>query len=137
MAAVPTMQQTPILEVSKPTVFPIHDDHLKATNPVVSSSASHLVVSPYTTLPHLLELAYLSSPQKLFAQALTSLEAIRPDYATAPYQHAFNWEGVCSNLRSLVVSHAYDWRAQHFYIVVFRSRVPPSTDRSHLAELDM
>ena len=137
MAAVPTMQQTPILEVSKPTVFPIHDDPLKATNPIVSSSASHLVASPYTTLPHLLELAYLSSAQKLFAHALTSLEAIRPDYATAPYRHAFNWEGVCSNLRSMVLSHGYDWRAQHFYIVVFRSRIPPSTDRSHLAELDM
>ena len=137
MAVLSTIQQEAILEVPITAVLPIHENPLKATNPVISSSASHLVASPYTTVPHLLELAYLSSPQKLFAHALTSLEAIRPDYAIAPYQHAFNWEGVCSNLRSLVVSHAYDWGAQHFYIVVFRSRIPPSTDRSHLAELDM
>ena len=96
----------------------------------------HLVVSPYTTLPHLLDLRTLKEPQKLLAKSLTVLHSTREDYATAPYHQSFNWDAVIDQLRSLLDSSNYQWNRQHFYIVVFRSQIPPTTDRTHLIELD-
>ena len=100
--------------------------------------SSHLVVSPYTTLPHLLDLRNLDEPPKLLAQALSILQPIRDDYATAPYHQSFNWDAVTHRLQSLLdlSNNNYQWKRQHFYIVVFRSQVPPTTDRTHLGELD-
>lgn len=96
----------------------------------------HLVVSPYTTPPHLLDLRSLEEPQILLAKALTLLQSIREDYATAPYDQSFNWAAVTARLQSLLASSNHHWRRQHFYIVVFRSQVPPTTDRTHLGALD-
>ena len=65
------------------------------------------------------------------------LKAIRPDYATASYTSAFNWSEVLECLKSLLKANVgYQWKEQFFYIVVFRSQIPPSTDRSHLLSLD-
>ena len=97
---------------------------------------SHLVVSPYTTFPHLLDLTSLEESQRLLANSLTVLQSIRQDYATAPYHQSFNWDAVIARLRSLRDLSDYQWQRQHFYIVVFRSQVPPTTDRTHLGELD-
>ncbi|KAF6236801.1 hypothetical protein HO173_005092 [Letharia columbiana] len=97
---------------------------------------SHLVVSPYTTLQHLLDLRTLEESQRLLARALTVLQSVRGDYATAPYHQSFNWEAVMDRLKSLLELSQYQWKRQHFYIVVFRSQVPPTTDRTHLGALD-
>ncbi|KAM0803915.1 hypothetical protein BDR22DRAFT_784299, partial [Usnea florida] len=96
----------------------------------------HLVVSPYTSFPHLLDLRPLEEPQRLLAKALTILQSIRPDYALAPYDQSFNWDAVTHRLKSLLELSTHQWQRQHFYIVVFRSQIPPTTDRTHLGMLD-
>ena len=96
-----------------------------------------LIASPYTTPLHLLDLRTISKPNQLLAKALTSFEQVRHDYATAPYAESFNWAHVIEVLRALVDKEcAYSWEQQSFYIIVFRSRLPPATDRTHLANLD-
>ena len=95
-----------------------------------------LVVSPYTSLSHLLDLRYLDVSQQLLAKALTILESIREDYAAAPYIISFNWTDVFAHLRNLTQRYGHIWRRQHFYIVVFRSQVPATTNRVELGELD-
>ena len=100
------------------------------------SDTNFLVVSPYRSREHLLDLHVLHKNQQLLAKALTALQAIRSDYATCPYPEAFNWPVVIENLRSLVQKADYYWIDQHFYIVVFRSQISPATNRVHLSELD-
>lgn len=96
-----------------------------------------LVVSPYTSRSHLLDLSRVTKPNQLLAMALTSFKPIQANYATAPYTSAFNWTVVMEDLRSLVkIETGYQWQEQAFYIVVFRSQIPPTTDRSHLGSLD-
>ncbi|KAL8712203.1 MAG: hypothetical protein Q9225_006993 [Loekoesia sp. 1 TL-2023] len=95
-----------------------------------------LVVSPYTSRPHLLDLTALNQSQTFLAKALTLLSPVTHAYATVPYIEAFNWHTVFSCLAAAVKSQGLEWKRQSFYIVVFRSQIPPSTDRSHLAELD-
>ena len=105
----------------------------------INSTASDglLVVSPYTTSPHLLDLSTISKPNQLLAMALTSLRPSCDDYATRPYIDAFNWPTVIESLKSLVGGETgYHWLEQAFYVVIFRSRIPPETDRSHLGSLD-
>ena len=109
--------------------FPAHDGQQ-------ADLGSHLVVSPYTTLPHLLDLRPLEESQRLLAKALTALQSVREDYATAPYHQSFNWDAVIERLKSLLDLSGHQWTHQHFYIVVFRSQVPPMTDRTHLGRLD-
>ena len=96
-----------------------------------------LVASPYTAPLHLLDLRTISKPNQLLAKALTSFKQTRHDYATAPYADSFNWAHVIEVLRTLVDEEcAYSWEQQSFYIIVFRSQLPPTTDRTHLANLD-
>ena len=95
-----------------------------------------LVISPYTSRRHLLPLHSIGKPQRLLAKAFTVMAPIRDDYATAPYSDAFNWDLVISVLRSLVETESYAWKHQLFYIVVFRSQISPTIDRSHLTTLD-
>ena len=101
-----------------------------------ASSGEFLIVSPYPTQPHLLDLKPLNESQRLLAKALQILEPTRNDYATAPYAAAFNWASVTAELRNLAESMQYDWKTQYFYIVVFRSQIPPTTNRVELGELD-
>lgn len=107
-----------------------------ASHPETTDVGHHLVVSPYTTLPHLLDLRTLEVPQRLLAKSLTFLNSTRKDYATAPYHQSFNWDAVIDQLKSLLDTSNNQWHHQHFYIVVFRSQIPPTTDRTHLIELD-
>jgi len=100
-------------------------------------SDSFLVVSPYLTQPHLLDVRALSKPIQLLAKALTLLKPTRTDYATAPYLDSFNWTAVMETLHELrQVELTYRWEPQAFYVIVFRSLIPPSTDRSYLGVLD-
>ena len=104
---------------------------------IKSNSDGMLVASPYTSWPHLLDLSTLSRPNQLMARALTAFRPVVPEYATAPYIEAFNWDVVIDQLRRLsVLDNSYQWEDQSFYVVVFRSQIPPTTDRSHLGALD-
>ena len=112
------------------------DSALPADDRQQADLGSHLIVSPYTTSPHLLDLRTLEEPQTLLVKALSVLESVREDYATAPYNASFNWDTVLDQLKSQLQHSKYQWKRQHFYIVVFRSQVAPTTDRTHLGELD-
>jgi hypothetical protein len=95
-----------------------------------------LVISPYLEKPHLLDLGTLEPQAQLLAIALTALKSLREDYATAPYGEAFNWAEIIAALRQLCAVRGITWGEQMFYIVVFRSQIPPTTDYSHLGVLD-
>ena len=114
----------------------IHDPSLLDHPEQDDSSPTLLVVSPYRSRPHLLSLPSLDPSQQLLAKALTTLQPIRADYATCAYHLAFNWSTVTDTLRSLARQASYPWPTQHFYIVVFRSQIPPTTNRADLAALD-
>ena len=102
----------------------------------IGDAKEWLVVSPYVVHPHLLNLSTITKPQQLLAKALTIMTPIRQDYATAPYQESFNWSEIVSTLQGLTDAFGILWNRTSFYIVVFRSRVLPSTDRSELGALD-
>lgn len=95
-----------------------------------------LIQSPYTERAHQLDLQTLNDENRLFAQALTHLDATRPDYATAEYTASFNWAEVLDNLKALVRESGKKFHETSFYIVAFRSQIKPSTDYSHLGDLD-
>ena len=117
-----------------------HSDRKSLASPVddrqQADLGGYLVVSPYNSLPHLLDLRALEESQRLLAKSLTVLQSVREDYATAPYPQSFNWDAVLDRLKSLLELSQYQWKRQHFYIVVFRSQVPPTTDRTALGALD-
>jgi len=91
------------------------------------SEDRYLVVSPYDEKPHLLDLQTLDTPNQLLARALVGLKCLREDYATAPYIETFNWQEIIDSLRELAKTSNYTWEESSFYIVVFRSLVPPET----------
>ena len=101
------------------------------------SNERFLIVSPYISRPHLLNLETLDTPNRLLAKALTLMKATRHDYATAPYEDSFNWTEILHELKTLSESEqGFHWKEKTFYIVAFRSKVRPTTDRSHLGALD-
>lgn len=95
-----------------------------------------LVVSPYTEAPHLLDLRTLNTANTILAKALVSMKSIREDYATAPYVDSFNWPEVMERVCAEAVAANYNWEEQSFYIVVFRSQIPPTTVYADLGALD-
>lgn len=95
-----------------------------------------LVVSPYESAHHLLDLSSVSKPCQLLAMALAVMRELGPDYATTPYIDAFNWPEVMDNLYNLVCQEEFHWSKEEFYIVVFRSQIPLTTNRAHLGKLD-
>lgn len=96
-----------------------------------------LVVSPYTSQPHLLDLTLLNGSQILLAKALTILAPVAASYATSPYISSFNWKAVFSLLAASTKASGHAWKEQFFYVIIFRSQIPPSTSRLDLAALDM
>jgi hypothetical protein len=96
----------------------------------------YLVVSPYTEQAHLLDLQTLNQENALLALALVRMKSLRDDYATAPYLDTFNWKEVIDTLRALVRNRNYRWKETSFYIVVFRSQIPPTTVYADLGVLD-
>ena len=113
-----------------------HPQSLAIPDPPQTDTGDFLIVSPYTSLPHLLDLRTVNQSQQLLAKALTLLSQTREDYATAPYISSFNWPAVLAHLKHLSQQSNHKWQHQHFYIVVFRSQIPPTTDRVELGELD-
>jgi hypothetical protein len=122
---------------------PTHPPHLLrgqrdvlAVNEQNLDGGSLLVVSPYTSPPHLLELARYGPSSQLFAKALTTFQPIRDDYAIAEYTEAFNFQEVIEALRSLAKAEGYTWKKTNFYVVSFRSQLKPDADPERLFELD-
>ncbi|PYH64729.1 uncharacterized protein BO88DRAFT_446661 [Aspergillus vadensis CBS 113365] len=102
-------------------------------------SDTNLIISPYNTPHHLLDLQTLSPASQLLAKALTLFHPIRPDYATAPYTESFNWDSVFGFLRKQAKSEGYTWGKRHeniFYVVVFRSTLTADADGEKLHVLD-
>jgi len=95
-----------------------------------------LIVSPYDEEPHLLDLRTLDTANQFLAKALTGLKCLRDDYATAPYIEIFNWAEVIESVRRQATTENFDWKENSFYIVVFRSQIPPTTVYADLGVLD-
>ncbi|KAK2594146.1 hypothetical protein QQS21_008145 [Conoideocrella luteorostrata] len=95
-----------------------------------------IVQSPYVDKEHLLDLETLDNENSLLSRALSRLRAVREDYATALYTESFNWQEVLDELKQLVQHSGKGFKETSFYIVAFRSQIKPSTDYSHLGELD-
>jgi hypothetical protein len=95
-----------------------------------------LVTSPYTELAHQLDLHSVNEENGLLALALVKMNNTREDYATAPYLDTFNWDEVIENLRALARTRNHQWRETSFYIVAFRSQIPPTTVYADLGVLD-
>jgi hypothetical protein len=104
--------------------------------PIFESEKTLLVVSPYEEEPHLLDLNTLDTSNQLLAKALVCMKNLRDDYATAPYQESFNWSEIVDSLRQLVAASNFAWKETAFYIVVFRSQIPPTTVYADLGGLD-
>ena len=103
----------------------------------IDLNATHLISSPYPDLANQLRLTDLSTPNQLFARALTILRPTRPDYATAPYLESFNWNEVFNLLRSLSEQADHHWSGEtSFYVVIFRSKLQAGIDRERLGLLD-
>ncbi|KAL3420817.1 UPF0643 protein [Phlyctema vagabunda] len=102
----------------------------------ISEDGNFLLVSPYPEYDHLLDLRTVDAANQLLAKALVGMKCSRSDYATAPYVDNFNWSDVISSLRDFSEATNYDWKEQSFYIVVFRSQIPPTTVYSDLGALD-
>lgn len=110
-----TVRAKPLLD---PEMAEFHVEHpeapASATHQRQADTGHFLIVSPYTSATHLLDLRALNTAQQLLAKALTILEAIRLDYATTPYVEAFNWDAVFAKLKDLVRQHNYPWECQQF-----------------------
>ena len=102
----------------------------------VAENGNYLVVSPYKEHPHLLDLRSLDTANQLLSTALIGLKCLREDYATAPYVETFNWPEVIEGLKKLAANSNFSWKHAEFYIVVFRSRIPPTTIYADLGALD-
>jgi hypothetical protein len=106
------------------------------SSPDVPDEPRYLVVSPYTDQEHLLDLQTVDTENQLLALALVHMTHLREDYATAPYLDTFNWDEVIESLRALARKRDHAWKETSFYIVAFRSQIPPTTVYSDLGVLD-
>jgi len=95
-----------------------------------------LVVSPYTERDHLLDLNTLDAENALLARALVDMDNVRADYATASYLESFNWPQVMNRLRWLAREDGHRFKETSYYIVAFRSQIPPTTVYEDLGALD-
>ncbi|EFX02069.1 hypothetical protein CMQ_2118 [Grosmannia clavigera kw1407] len=98
----------------------------------------YIAISPYPD--HLLDLDTLDPQTRLLTRALTVFDKVRDDYATAPYADSFNLSSVIDLLRRLVaakVPEGFRWQRAHFFVVGFRSQIPPATTYSDLDHLDV
>jgi hypothetical protein len=99
-------------------------------------STTVLKASPYAGPEHLLHLDALDIQNRLMALALSSLSPARPDYATAAYQQAFDWDRVVALLATLAREQRITWKKQSFYVVEFRSKLKENIDNDRLYLLD-
>lgn len=133
--ASPTFYIPPVNEVNGLKSLNALNNHFPDLN-TISDNQKDLVVSPYTESSHRLRLDTVDIQSSLLARALTALKPLRHDYATAPYLESFNWQEIISNLSTLVQSSGLSWKRQRFFVVVFCSQIPPSTNYADLGALD-
>ena len=127
------------ISTTLPTEIPSISKEREAIEELRSQSLSgdrFFVQSPYVDQEHLLDLRTLDHENALLTRALSRLQAVREDYAIAPYTESFNWTEVVDELKSLVAKSGKGYKETSFYIVAFRSQIKPSTEYSHLGELD-
>ncbi len=109
---------------------------LPSETPSLDVLGRYVISSPYSEDRHLLDLTTLNKESQLLARALTRMACTRGDYATAPYTESFNWGECVAELKQLAKEHNHEWSRSDFYIVAFRSQIPPTTLYSELGELD-
>ncbi len=107
-----------------------------STTPSVGDESRFLIASPYIEQQHLLDLNSLDTENALFAQALALMRNTRPDYATASYLVSFNWDEVMEELSRSVQRRSHKWKETSFFVVAFRSQIPPTTVYADLGVLD-
>lgn len=102
----------------------------------LAASNRYLIQSPYTEQDHLLDLETLDNENTILARALSKFQALRDDYATAPYTESFNWPEVMEEAKRLALESGKSFKETSFYIVAFRSRVKKTTEYADLGRLD-
>ncbi|KAL1649428.1 hypothetical protein SLS58_001483 [Diplodia intermedia] len=107
-----------------------------ALPPPPALTPGHIYSSPYPTPAHTLALSRLPTPSALFATALQSLVPLSAAYATAPYEHAFDFDALFAELRRLVKDAGFAWPETSFYVVAFRSVLKDGIDTERLGLLD-
>ncbi|KAI5247526.1 hypothetical protein E4T43_02033 [Aureobasidium subglaciale] len=107
------------------------------THSVSAGPNSLLVVSPYTSPPHLLDLSRYSTASQLFARSLATFQPTRTDYATADYVESFNFTEVIGALKAFAKAEGHTWQKTDFYVVSFRSQLSSDADPVRLFELDL
>lgn len=127
--------------IAKVQVRPFHQPDISSIEaPTVAKmpgQTRYLLVSPYHEQEHLLDLQTLDHVEhQLLALALTNMKCLRDDYATAPYTETFNWGEIIEGLQTLVREISHMWKETSFYIVAFRSQIPPTTVYTELGTLD-
>ncbi|EQB56881.1 hypothetical protein CGLO_03057 [Colletotrichum gloeosporioides Cg-14] len=131
MTAVTSLRVTdPLAQQSKDNAV------VNVTEVDVNDNDRFIVHSPYTDPEHLLDLETLDKENALLARALSHLECLRADYATADYVESFNWGDVMRELKTLVQTTGKSYKETSFYIVAFRSQIPPTTVYGDLGVLD-
>ena len=99
-------------------------------------STSHLLVSPYLSFDHLLDIRTVEKQEQLMAKALMVLAPVQDDYGSASYLKAFNWPTVIDALRLLVGAEDFVWQEQSFHTIAFRSVLGPMADYARLIGMD-
>jgi hypothetical protein len=122
------------LDPEKHSVIVSHQEILEIDSD--EEQSRYLVVSPYTEQEHLLDLETVDKENQLLAQALVYMKNVREDYANAPYLDTFNWEDIINSLRTLTLESGHSFRETSFYVVAFRSQIPPTTVYADLGVLD-
>ncbi|CAK7204607.1 hypothetical protein SEUCBS139899_007365 [Sporothrix eucalyptigena] len=102
--------------------------------PSQSPSSRYIIASPYPD--HLLDLETLEPQTQLLARALAVFDKTRDDYATAPYVESFNFSTVIEELKRLQAKERTPWGRRDYFVVAFRSQIPPTTDYGDLSSLD-
>ncbi|KAK4097411.1 hypothetical protein N658DRAFT_434096 [Parathielavia hyrcaniae] len=133
--AVAELQAQPFQNLDAKAPAVVTDMQTSAVGPPPSQDR-YLVVSQYVEREHLLDLTSLDVENQLLALALTRLKCLRADYATAPYPETFNWDDIVDTLRTLARDIGHTWKETSFFVVAFRSRIPPTTVYAELGALD-
>ena len=115
---------------------PATSDEEREAGARTGTVARYLVASPYIEQEHLLDLESVDAESGLLAEALSLMRNTRADYATAPYAESFNWDEVMAELEAVTQRRGHRWREASFFVVAFRSRIPPTTVYGDLGVLD-
>lgn len=113
-----------------------HEPSVRVEQVAKTPEPNLIVQSPYTESAHLLDLSTLDHENAILAQALAVMRHVRSDYATAPYEEAFNWSEVAAEVSRLAKASSETFKQTSFYVVAFRSQVKPETDLANLGQLD-